>query len=107
MDWLRSAARRASKFARLGAAEKWLTIRIVGLLILFRVSLWTMPFRRVQRLAAWLGNRRARGTARKLTVEQLTSLISVSAEYVPGATCLTQALVAQAILRRYGFEPML
>ena len=107
MDWLRSAARRAGKFRRLGPAEMWLTIRIVGLLSIVRIALWTMPFRKVQAFAARLGSRRVSPKAKRLSPQQLTSLVSVGADYVPGASCLTQAFVARAILKRYGYEPVL
>jgi hypothetical protein len=107
MDWLKSVARRADKFRRLGIAEQWLTVRIVGLLVIVRIGLWTMPFRKIQAFAARLGCRRVSPTAKRLSPQELTSLVTVGADYVPAASCLTQALVAQAVLKRYRYEPVL
>ncbi len=107
MDWLRSAARRAAKFARLGPAEQWLVIRTVGLLVRMRVALWVLPFKRVRKLAAGLSRRPVPRDARRYSAEDLTRLVSVGAAYVPEASCLTQALVADAMLKRYGYQPVL
>jgi hypothetical protein len=95
------------KFCRLNGPDRWLTIRILGLLVIVRIGLWTMPFARMQTFAARLGTRRVSLRCKRLSPQQLTSLVSVVADYVPGASCLTQALVAEAILKRYGYEPVL
>jgi hypothetical protein len=79
----------------------------VGLLAIVRIGLWTMPFRRMQAFAARLGDRRISPRCKRLSPQELTSLVSVGADYVPGASCLTQALVAQVILKRYGYRPVL
>lgn len=107
MDWWRSVHRRLGKFCRLNGPEQWLTLRIVGLLAIVRIGLWTTPFRRMQAFAFRLGSRRVSPGCRRLSPQQLTSLVSVAADYVPGASCLTQALVAQAVLKRYGYEAVL
>ena len=105
MDWLKSGVQRARKFGRLSARERLLVVRVIALLVLVRIALWKLPFCRVQRLAAWAGKRVSYRS--KPTAEQLASLVSVGSEYVPRASCLTQALVAQAVLSRYGYEPIL
>ena len=107
MDWWRSVRRRLGKFRRLNGPERWLTVRVVGLLAIVRIGLWTMPFRTMQAFAARLGDRRFSPRCKRLSPQELTSLVSVGADYVPGASCLTQALVAQAILKRYGYRPVL
>src|SRR5438105_3541857 len=107
MDWLRSAASRARKFARLKSAERWLTVQIIALLVLVRVGLWILSFRRVQILLGRLAIRHSGPAKTKLSPRQLTSLVSVGADYVPRASCLTQALVAQTMLRRHGYQPIL
>jgi hypothetical protein len=105
MDFLTSIPRRAAKFARLRPADQWLFLRIVALLARVRLALWFKSFQRVRELAERLGARPVPKNARRLSAHDLTSLITVAASYIPGATCLTQAFVAHAILRRYGYVP--
>jgi hypothetical protein len=107
MDWLKSAARRTAKFARLGAPEKWLVIRTIGLLVRIRAALWLLPFQRVRLMADRMGRPRIPQKAKRLSPANLTSLVSVGAAYVPGANCLTQALVAQVLLKQHGYSPLL
>jgi hypothetical protein len=107
MDWLKSIPRRTAKFARLSRAEKWLAFQIVGLLWRVRIALWILPFQRVREMAARMGGVRSLKNRPKLSPHNLTSLVTVAAVYVPGASCLTQALVAKALLERYGYEPVL
>ena len=103
MDLLRSIPRRAGKFARMRAADKWLFVRIYVALVRVRVALWVRPFDRVREYARQLGEKRAADTSKRLSAHDLTSLVNAAACYIPRATCLTQALVADAILRRYGY----
>jgi hypothetical protein len=91
----------------LNRTEQGLAVLIWGLLAVVRIGLWTMPFRRVQAFADRLGKRRVSSRCQSLSPQQLTSLVSVAADYVPAASCLTQALVAHAILKRYGYEAVL
>ena len=105
MGWLTSIPRRAGKFARLRPAEKWLFVRIFVLLVRVRLSLTFLPFNRVRQLAGRLGDRPACEAQNRLSAHDLTSLVTAAACYIPRATCLTQALVAHAILRRYGYAP--
>ncbi len=107
MDLLTSIPRRAAKFARLRPADRWLFLRIFALLVRVRLSLTLLPFARVRQLAERLGNRPVRGTRDRLSAHELTSLVTAAACYIPRATCLTQALVADAVLRRYGYTPNL
>ncbi|HEY8748229.1 MAG TPA: lasso peptide biosynthesis B2 protein [Tepidisphaeraceae bacterium] len=107
MAWLKSAQRRIAKFARLGLREQWLAIRIVGMLWRVRIALWVLPFQRVRAMATRMGRAGVGKNASGISAHNLTSLISVAAVHVPGASCLTQALVAQALLERYGYEPVL
>ena len=107
MDWLTSIPRRAVKFARLRPADKWLFFRIFALLVRVRLALWLRPFNCVRESALRLGERRVSDIANRLSAHDLTSLVTAAACYIPRATCLTQALVADAILRRFGYAPEL
>jgi len=107
MDWLTSIPRRVGKFARLRTADKWLFVRIFALLVRVRLSLWLLPFNRVRESVQRLGDRAVPGASKRLSAHDLTSLVTAAACYIPRATCLTQALVAHAVLRRYGYMPEL
>ena len=106
MGLLTSIPRRAAKFARLRPADRWLFIRIFALLVRVRLALWLRPFNRVRELGRHLGDKPADPTNR-LSAHDLTSLVTAAACYIPRASCLTQALVTDAILRRYGYSPEL
>jgi hypothetical protein len=105
MDFLTSVPRRAAKFARLRTPEKSLFLRIVLMLIRVRLALWFKPLAYVRRMGELSDAPPVQEKAYPLSAHDLTSLITVAASYIPGATCLTQALVAQTILRRYGYAP--
>jgi len=107
MGLLTSVPRRVGKFARLRGADKWLFVRVFGLLVRVRVGLWLRPFNRVRQFAERLGDKPVEDVSRRLSAHDLTSLVTAAACYIPHATCLTQALVAHAVLRRYGYTPEL
>jgi hypothetical protein len=62
-----------------------------------RAALWFLSVDTVRRLSA----RVARGTAG--SAEQLVWAVKTVSRFLPQATCLTQALAAQALLSRSGF----
>jgi hypothetical protein len=62
-----------------------------------RAALWFLPADTVRRVSAKV----ARGTAG--SVEQLVWAVKTVSPYLPRASCLTQALAAQALLSRSGF----
>src|SRR2546428_6735256 len=64
-----------------------------------RLALWLLPLRVVGRLLA----RAARPTSdADLTTERIAWALSVARRVVPQATCLPQALAAEALLTRSG-----
>src|SRR5579871_5632886 len=105
MVFLTSTPRRIAKFARLSAADKRLFFRIFAMLVRVRVALWARPFQQVREMAEAWGGGAVEPPEKRLSAFDLTSLITVAACYIPRATCLTQALVAQAILRQHGYSP--
>lgn len=89
--------RRLKRFIQLAGAERRILIR-VGLVVgMTRAALWFLSADTVRRVSA----RVARGTAG--SVEQLVWAVKTVSRYLPRATCLTQALAAQALLARSGF----
>src|SRR5689334_14590279 len=91
-------------FARLPAADRMLALRVAGWVVVARIALWTLPFARVQELAARLGARRG---SVGVAPGRLAWTVETTAKSIPQATCLTQALAAQVMLARAGEEPSL
>lgn len=98
------AVHRVLTFFRLPAADRALAVRAVWWLLLARVSLWTLPFARVQEWVERLGSRR-----RSVGVApgRVGWTVETVARSIPQATCLTQALAAQLMLSRAGERPEL
>ena len=88
-----------AKFLRLSAADRSLLIRSVLLLGATRLALWLLPFSAARRLFA--RPPRPRSDARA-TEDRIAWAISVAQRFVPQATCLPQALAAEALLTRDG-----
>src|SRR5438128_876463 len=87
------------RFLRLPAADRSLLVRSVLLLGATRLALWLLPLRVVRRLVA----RAARPTSNaRATQERIAWAISVARRVVPQATCLPQALTAEALLTQAG-----
>jgi hypothetical protein len=93
--------RRLAKFFRLSAAEQSLLLRTVIIVAAIRLGLWVLPFRAVQRFAF---KARAKKQSR-YSVEQFIWAVRATSRCVPRATCLTQALAAQTLLSRAGYNP--
>lgn len=86
------------RFAGLPIGERLLLLRTVFLVAAIRAGLWVLPFRSVQRFA--FKPRRRRES--RFSVEKLVWAVRAVSPFVPGATCLTQALAAQVLLTRAG-----
>jgi hypothetical protein len=95
--------RRLTKFLALPAEDRRALAVSLALICLVRISLWIVPFRwlrtAVRRVASPPGGKPepAPGEA-----ERTVQAIERAARSVPGATCLTQALAAEILLRRAG-----
>jgi hypothetical protein len=63
----------------------------------FRLGLWLLPFKTMQRLVA-----ETNPVTNQVPVDRITWAVKVAGRYVPEATCLTQALAAQALLGCFG-----
>jgi hypothetical protein len=88
-------SRALEKFARLPATDLALLGRSVAMLGTARVALWLFHFTTVRRLLA--PSRRSL-PARPATPERIGWAIAVAKRVVPGANCLPQAVVAEALL---------
>lgn len=77
---------------------EWRILLRAGLVVgVARAALWVLAADTARRVVA----RAAIGTSG--SVAQLTWAVRAVSRYLPGATCLTQALAAQAILSESGF----
>jgi hypothetical protein len=84
------------RFARLSPAERRLLLQATFLLGSIRIGLWLLPFAVVQRMAL----RSGRKSTTAQPANHLVWAVKAIGRRLPGATCLTQALAAQALLAR-------
>jgi hypothetical protein len=82
--------------------EKRLLIRANRLLWVCRLGLWLLPFKVLRRQLA-KAERRTLSDVQAATVEidKIIWAVAVASRYVPAATCLTQALAAQVLLKQH------
>jgi transglutaminase superfamily protein len=87
-----------SKYLRLPARQRAILLHTVFTLWVARLATWMLPFATSRR---WLvGSRRA--TTPTLTPDQVSWAMRHAQRVVPRATCLPQALAAEALLTRGG-----
>ena len=94
--------RRLYRLIRLPAEDRSALMRAFHTLAAWRVGLWLFPVGALRRRARPAGR-----LQRPMTVERVEWAVNRAARYVPGATCLTQALAAQSLLRRSGHASQL
>jgi Transglutaminase-like superfamily len=91
------------RFFQLGNEERRLLIRCSCVLAVIRVGLWLMSLRRLRafiaRAADW---RRGAHRSSRASVERIAWAVRAAARYVPGATCLHEALAAELMLVHNG-----
>jgi hypothetical protein len=100
--------KRLYNFCRLPALSRHLFVRSFLLLALVRVGLWVLPFKTLRRLLARMTRPYTESPGEDQTpLERVAWAVTVASQYVPAATCLTQALVTQMLLRRRGLPASL
>jgi len=82
-------------------AERRVFMRALWLLPALHAALWVTPPRTLRDRLARRGPARAKGPS----AAQIGWAVRTAARYVPGATCLVQALAASALLSRAGHAP--
>jgi hypothetical protein len=90
--------------------EAGLLLGAAFVVVILRMGLWLLPARLVIRATLWL--QRPKPVIRRLVSggrhpEQVAWAVRVVSRVVPGASCLTQALAAQALLARSSEPPRL
>jgi hypothetical protein len=89
--------RRLKRFAQLSGTERRILIRVWFVVGVARAALSVLPADSVRKVAA------KAATGATGSVEQLVRAVEIVSRYLPGATCLIQALAAQALLTHAGF----
>jgi hypothetical protein len=87
------------RFVQLPAAERRLIFRALRTVVTVRVRLALSPFPVVDRATSGQSMRATRGANAPVRVGWAVRAVS---RYVPGATCLTQALAARSLLAAEG-----
>jgi hypothetical protein len=89
-----------TRFARLSPTERVLFLHTALLVLAIRVGLLVLPVRAVRRrLVVRTDDKSA---ALNHSVERIVWAVTAASRYVPGATCLTQALAGQRLLGQSG-----
>ena len=91
--------RRLKRLTGLTTTERGLLLRAFFVVGVSRLSLWVLPFAITRRVVA-----RTAGETEGIAVERLVWAVKVASRYLPRATCLAQALAAQALLARAGHK---
>ena len=98
----------ARRLFALGDVERRMLLIALVVVAHVRVVLWLLPSRVtlkiVRRLEEIAANPR---TAARPSVEAITWAIGAASRRIPRATCLTQAVSAQLLLRHYGYDSRL
>lgn len=96
--------RRLARFFRLSWQEQRLLLESVFFIVLATLAVGLLPFSKLQR---W-SSRRPSGAKMKSDLEsQISWAIGSAGRLVPASTCLAQALAAQVIMRRHGYDPVI
>lgn len=104
MFWISDRGMRlALRFLQAPRAHQGVLLSAFWLVCAIRLALWTIPYKTVVRLLGMLRS----GTAQDLDRDQLVWAVAAASRYVPRASCLTQALAAQTLLRRHGYASTL
>ena len=89
------------RYLRLLWRDKGAVCEALCFVLAARCFLVLVPFRKTVAFAAWLNSRfPARGPGDRERLDRLSHLVSRASHFVPGATCLTQALTLKWMLMR-------
>jgi hypothetical protein len=94
-------------FARLPMRDRLLLFEAAGLVGYVRVALWLLPFPRLRAQVEKLGRGRSKTGKHGPPAQRVGWAVRETSRVVPRASCLTQALAAQAMLGRRGLPARL
>jgi transglutaminase superfamily protein len=91
------------KYRRLAATDRRLLVTSALLLGAFRLGLWLLPFQTVRRLlASMTGATTPLHDIEQPSIERIAWAVAAASQYIPKATCLTQAMATQVLLEWQG-----
>ncbi len=99
--------RRARKFLALGRRERTLLFYSAATVLGVRLALWCTPSRFVLRRVTSYVARAARRPQAAIPPRTMGWAVRAVSRLVPRASCLTQALAAQIVLAKYGYDSRL
>jgi hypothetical protein len=91
------------KFVKVPGSDRQLLVISALLLAAIRLLLWVLPSRVILGYTRSLVTVPERAIAGRPTLQRIVWAIEAAAARIPHATCLTQALSAQLLMRRYGY----
>ena len=95
-------------FIDLDWRERLLLVEALVVVVMVRLGLWLLPFRRLRNLVSEIGQRSVRShNAMVMSIDRIAWCVRAASQCVPGATCLTQALSGQVLLARRGYPTRL
>lgn len=97
--------RKLIRFLFLPYQEKKLLSQSLFLVIAIRLSLWIFPFRWLNNWLSKLGSANFDNQPTdQIVISNVTRSVRLCSRYVPHASCLTQALATQTLLRLRGLD---
>ena len=93
---------RIARFRSLPTSDRSLFLIALLAIASVRVGMWLTSFRRLHRSLARIARPTGSPDPTPGEVDRIGWAVCSAARFVPGATCLPQALAAEAILRRRG-----
>jgi Transglutaminase-like superfamily len=95
--------KKVKKVLKLTSLQRRLLLKAALWLVAFRLGLWVLPFPLLRNFITENGKASSRrGRPHPERTAQVVWAIELAARYIPQATCLTQALAAQAMLGQEG-----
>jgi hypothetical protein len=95
-------------FLHLEREERLLLLEALAVVVACRLGLWLLPFQKLRALVSEMGQRPIDSqTSNPLSVDRIAWAVRAVSQYVPRATCLTQALAGQVLLVRRGYPTCL
>jgi hypothetical protein len=91
--------RRLKRFAEISNVDRLLLLQVLCVVGVARVGLWVLPVAMASRATMMIAPAKGR-----VSVKHLVWAVQVVSRYLPGATCLTQAVALQALLVRSGHQ---
>ena len=90
-------------YLHLEREERLLVLEALAVVVAVRLGLWLLPFQELRALVSEIGQRSiGSNSSTLLPVDRIAWAVRAVSQYVPRATCLTQALAGQVLLARRG-----